>query len=710
MLDLAEWSYFWVGVEPMELDRGLVVNGEQMYVEYWTPAEIRHPYPMVIVHGGGGQGLDWLGRPDGGPGWVTYLLQEGYRVYLVDRPGHGRSPFHPELHGAFPARASVYAGLENRFTAPEKAEEPYGPEALLHNQWPGTGVLGDPTVDQVIAGQGGSFLPDLSATHAVWAELGGELIDKIGPALVMCHSMGGPAGWIFAEARPGMVRGIVGVEPNGPPFGRLAWGVTANPMTYDPPVSDLSELRTVEFDPPAEGREGYQLLAESRRLINLVDVPIAVVTAPASYHWPYDHATVAFLRQCGCTVEHIELETHGVTGNGHFMMMERNNRAVLQPILDFLQQRVTGPSPTAYGDMPLVQVDPETLRPLPTYSSTLPPANSDVSTAMDLADHGFFWVGVDQRETAYGVIAGPAMYVQYLEPAEIRHPLPIVLVHGGTGQMLHYMGAGDGVAGWAHYYVQAGYRVYLVDRPGHGRCVYHPDALGEITPIFTYEDILPDVQRAVDGGRWPGPGGIDDPVFNQFMASQNGMPQDTALQHSLWASRGAELLDRIGPAIIQTHSFGGPFGWLVADQRPDLVRAIVVYESFGEPFSDVLPWGVAASPMTFDPPVSDASELATREMTATDEMPAYVAQDGEPRRLVNLQNSPTLFLTADGSGRINGPAFVEVLRQASAPAEHLNLRERGIFGNGHFAMIETNRREVFEVIRGWIEQQVPPTA
>ena len=33
-----------------------------------------------------------------------------------------------------------------------------------------------------------------------------------------------------------------------------------------------------------------------------------VVTAPASYHWPYDYATVAFLRQCGCTVEHIELE------------------------------------------------------------------------------------------------------------------------------------------------------------------------------------------------------------------------------------------------------------------------------------------------------------------------------------------------------------------------------------------------------------------
>ena len=693
-LDLVEWSYFWLGVERAGLDRGSVVSGEQMYVEYWTPADVRHPYPMVIVHGGGGQGLDWLGRPDGGAGWVTYLLQEGYRVYLVDRPGHGRSPFHPELHGDFSARASTYAGLENRFTAPEKAEQPYGPEALLHDQWPGMGVLGDPTVDQTIAGQGGSFLPDLAATHAVWAERGGELLDKIGPALVMCHSAGGPSAWIFANARPGMVRGVVGVEPAGPPFGRLQWGVTANPMAYDPPVADPAELETVEVAAPEEGRRSYQLLAEPRRLTNLVDVPIAIVTAQASYHWPYDIGTVAFLRQCGCTVEHIELETRGVTGNGHFMMMERNNREVLQPILDFLQQSVTGPA----GEAAVAAVAPR------------PPADADVATAMRLADHGFFWVGVERRETDYGVIAGPAMYVQYLEPAELRHALPVVLVHGGTGQMLHYMGAGDGVAGWAHFYVQAGYRVYLVDRPGHGRCVYHPDALGDITPTPTYEQILPDVQRAVEGDRWPGPGGIDDPVFNQFMASQNGMPQDVALQHALWASRGAELLDRIGPAIVQTHSFGGPFGWLVADQRPDLVRAIVVFESAGEPFQGFMPWGVSATPMTFDSPAASPDELVTEAVPASGGMAAYVRQAGTPRRLVNLQNSPTLFLTADASGRTAGPAFVEVLQQAGAPAEHLNLRERGITGNGHFAMVETNRREVFEVIRGWVEQTVPPQA
>src|SRR5206468_12694175 len=85
-LDLAEWSYFWIGVERAELARGTVVNGKQMYVEYMIPAQLRHPYPIVMVHGGGGQGTDWMGTPDGRPGWAQYFVQEGYAVYVVDRP------------------------------------------------------------------------------------------------------------------------------------------------------------------------------------------------------------------------------------------------------------------------------------------------------------------------------------------------------------------------------------------------------------------------------------------------------------------------------------------------------------------------------------------------------------------------------------------------------------------------------------------------
>ena len=654
-INLAEWSYFWVGVNRAELARGSVVNGSQMYVEYWIPAEVKHPVSMVIVHGGGGQGLDWLATCDGRPGWVTLLLQAGYKVYLVDRPGHGRSPFHPSLQGAFPAQAATYANTEHQFSAPEKAADPYGPQAKKHTQWPGTGVLGDPSLDQVIAYQGNSFLPDLELTHRIWAERGGALLDRVGPAVMMAHSMGGPSCWIYANARPALVKGIVGVEPAGPPFGNLKWGVTASPMAYDPPVADAAELKTVEVKPAEPGRTPYRLQAEpARKLKNLQHIPIAIVTSEASYHWAYDLGTVAFLRQAGCHVDHIELDKIGILGNAHFMMEEKNNREVLQPILDWMQAKVS---------TPLLKAGAKIAAPAVRAAGR--------STAMDLADQGFFWVGVERKKTSYGVIAGAPMFIQYLTPKTLRHQTPIVLAHGEGGQMLHYMGPGGGAAGWAHYYVQAGYKVYLVDLPGHGRCVYHPDALGPIAPQPTYEPILADFKRAKSGGRWTGTAALGDPAVDQFMASQNAPPTDKAMQAALWRSRAAMLLEAVGPAIVQTHSTGGGFGWAAADERPKAVKALISFEGSAAPLIQAGRGGAAP----------------------------------QVRSMPNLKDIPVLYVSAANSGRDQGPAIVEALNASGARAEHLALKDHGVAGNGHYAMLETNRRQVFDLIRAWADQK-----
>src|SRR5215471_13607867 len=91
-------GFFWVGIEKTQHPAGTTVRGT-MYVEWEAPAEERRPFPIVLVHGGGGQGTDWLGTPDGRPGWAQLLVDEGYAVYVVDRPGHGRSPYHTDLLG-----------------------------------------------------------------------------------------------------------------------------------------------------------------------------------------------------------------------------------------------------------------------------------------------------------------------------------------------------------------------------------------------------------------------------------------------------------------------------------------------------------------------------------------------------------------------------------------------------------------------------------
>ena len=106
-----------------------------------------------------------------------------------------------------------------------------------------------------------------------------------------------------------------------------------------------------------------------------------------------------------------------------------------------------------------------------------------------------FWVGTsNNKKMPYGTIQSAPMFVQYLEPAQPRHPLPVVLVHGGGGQMVHYMGLGGHVglgaslrAGGLQGVSRRSSRV-TVDRS------YHPDALGEIGPLVTYDLLTRDTR------------------------------------------------------------------------------------------------------------------------------------------------------------------------------------------------------------------------
>src|SRR5690349_5601485 len=579
VLDIAEWSFFWTGVERATLPGGTspIVNGKQMYIEYQIPAKVRHPYPIVLVHGGGGQGLDWMGTPDGRRGWATILLEEGYKVYVVDRPGHGRSPYHPDLHGGWPG-AQTLESISGLFT-PQRANAPAGgrggrgggfgnsANAKLHNQWPGTGAVGTPELAQLVASQGGSFGNAMGIIKdsqvAVWQRNGAEMLDKIGPAIIMTHSAGGPFGFYVLEARPTLVKGIVVVEgAQGSAFsGQNRWGLINLPVAYDPPVSDPSEIKTKQVQPNAAdaklGIGPYNIQEEpARKLKNWRDCAIAICTSEASFVLPNTGA-VAYLKQAGVRAEEIRLADLGIHGNGHLMMGEKNNRETLNPILSWLDKNVNGRAP------------------LPKTSFK----KGDDSSAMKLADQGYFWVGMEEKKIQQGTILVGQTFVQYLKPEDKRHRCPIVLVHGGGGQGTHYMGIG-GKAGWAQYFVQAGYDTYIMDRVGHGRAIYHPDALGPIGGVFNYASVTVDFKRAAvePNRRWVGTGDVGDPLIDQFQAGQNSTPTDNALAQRLWARAGGQLLDKIGPAIVMVHSAGGPFSWLVANERPGMVKAILNVE------------------------------------------------------------------------------------------------------------------------------------
>jgi pimeloyl-ACP methyl ester carboxylesterase len=657
-LDIADWSYFWYGVETARLARGTLVNGAQMYVEHWIPREVGHPCAVVLIHGGYGQGTDWISTPDGRRGWVSLLIEQGHKVYCVDRPGQGRNPYHPWVNGAFDPQAPTF----ERVAA--TVGNAGGQQVAAHTQWPGPGDVNDPAIAQIVASRGQPMAIN-DVTLAMWGSRGALLLDEVGPAVLVTHGDGALFAWAAARERPDLVRAIVAVEPSAPSLQPRPPGIgSADAGLYEP----------------------------------LLTIPICVVSAEASASDAADSKLVASLRNGGTRVEHIRLGERGIRGNGPMPMAEKNNREVLQPVLDWLGDTVDSAVRPGAPAMLTSGIDPNLNR---------------ESTAVRLADQGGFWVGVQKKRMPYGTIALGQMFVQYMIPAERRYPYPIVMVHGGGGQGTHMMGIG-GRPGWVHYFVQAGYSVYWVDRPSYGRSPYHPDALGPShLPVVPPYEPLVGHPAVFNTGQWPGSGGMNDPIIVQFMACESGNVSDEAFHSELVWPGGVEILERTGPGILLTHAFGGFFGWGVADRRPDLVKGIMCMEINGNPFERQLRWGITAAPIAYDPPVTDPAQFTLADHVPPPDSPRPVASpyrlQAEPaRRIKNLQGIPIGWLTSEFGAGGSPVANVAFLKQAGLSAEMIRLRDFGIRGNGNLMLLERNNHEVFAVIRDWLDTHVAP--
>jgi pimeloyl-ACP methyl ester carboxylesterase len=177
----------------------------QMYVELLRPARVTRRYPLVFIHGLGQTATNWIGTPDGRPGWADYFLGQGYVVYLVDQPARGRSPWRSSQNGALQDVSA--ADIERRFTATEVNGN--WPQAKKHTQWPGEGAKkgqrGDPIFDAFYATQVES-LASPAETQMLIQAAGSALLDKIGPAILVTHSQSGAFGWLLADSRPKAVK------------------------------------------------------------------------------------------------------------------------------------------------------------------------------------------------------------------------------------------------------------------------------------------------------------------------------------------------------------------------------------------------------------------------------------------------------------------------------------------------------------------------
>jgi pimeloyl-ACP methyl ester carboxylesterase len=365
-----------------------------------------------------------------------------------------------------------------------------------------------------------------------------------------------------------------------------------------------------------------------------------------------------------------------------------------------------------------------------------PLASVPTFSTANIARQGHFYVGGKWAGKPGEEVMRGAMYVETWVPKTIRYKYPVLFIQSGGGETnVALLQTPDGRAGWAYDFVNRGYTIYMMDLPGRGRSAYVPGLDGGLNPPRSG----PLMEEVWSSGRppqtpqsnwpqagkhtqWPGDGPnkgkMGDPVFDYFAKTDSQSPTGKDIEQ-LTADDIVELVDLIhSPVILLLHSGVAPSGWLVADARPKLVKAIIAAEPVSPPIENAergatgpgRVWGVTNLPMTYDPPIKEPAELQPVRQEKADGpnlIPCWIQKE-PAHKLAHLESIPVLNVSGEASyHRPYAHCTAKWLNQAGVKTTYVNLEDVGIRGNGHQFMSEKNSAEISKFFMDWLEKNVP---
>jgi pimeloyl-ACP methyl ester carboxylesterase len=312
-LTLRDLGARFVGYTTQVKANGSVDVLNPMFVQYMLPVRKRHDVPIVLIHGGGGQGTDWLETPDGRDGWADYFVADGWDVYVVDRPSHGRSQSNPGCGNGM-------LGVGNSALISRLATS----DATV---WPG----GEPTpTNDAVIGWTASSATAPYCGDPVAARTISALLDEIGPAILLAHSAGGGSTFRVPELNPRNVAGIIAFEAAG--ANPLEGGFGGSPPT----ILSFTTRPPLPQDFKPVSHEGCNMKGgDASRLVNYTDLPIVLVaTERGLSSLDALKCQSAVWRQAGADASYVYLPDRGLKGGGHFAMAQLDNAEYAKVFID----------------------------------------------------------------------------------------------------------------------------------------------------------------------------------------------------------------------------------------------------------------------------------------------------------------------------------------------------------------------------------------
>jgi pimeloyl-ACP methyl ester carboxylesterase len=265
------------------------------------------------------------------------------------------------------------------------------------------------------------------------------------------------------------------------------------------------------------------------------------------------------------------------------------------------------------------------------------------------------------------------MYVQYIRLTNPKARYPLLLWHGGGLTGVTWETKPDGQPGWQMYFVNAGHDVYVSDAVERGRASWsrYPEVYtGE--PVFRTKKeaweafrIGPDGSYATDPAARKAHPGQRFPLAAFDLFAMQSVPRWVSNVAKTQAAYNA-LVAKVCPCVIVVHSQGGNFGFNAALAAPDKVKGLIAVEPSGAP------------PDT-------ANLAAVKDVPQLIVWGDFVAQSELWTKLIQASTNYHKALAAMG-GRV----------------DWVSLPDKGIKGNGHMLMMDTNSDQVAEFIQKWM--------
>ena len=261
--------------------------------------------------------------------------------------------------------------------------------------------------------------------------------------------------------------------------------------------------------------------------------------------------------------------------------------------------------------------------------------------------------------------------------------------HGGGQFGKTWETTPDGRDGFKNIFVRRGFSTYILDQPRRGRAGNSTEEM-TITPA-TQDQIFFNLYRL---GEWPNffPGvqfPQDEESLNQYFRQMT--PDIGPTDPNRDATVVAEMLDKIGEAILITHSASGSRGWLTR-LKSDKVKAIVNYE--GVQF--VYPEGEAPPPL-----VLPQIEVPLAEFKKFTTIPIQIIfGDNIPE-----EPNPSFALDAWRHNLEAANLFVDKVNEHGGDAELLHLPEIGITGNTHFPFSDLNNQKIANLLSEYLTKK-----